>query len=84
MKYSCKLPSSPAVTQPLGLILKIHQGEASDNSTFLFIMLKNPQLHYPLHCAVLGAEPSKSELGIRKKTEFKHKHNKKQQDEFDD
>lgn len=61
MKHSCKLPSSPALTQPLSLTFKIHQGEASD---LCFYHIKNPTaaLPPPLWCA--GAEPSKSELGV--------------------
>lgn len=57
-------------------ISRIRQGQASDDSMFVFNHNKTPQLHYPLHRAMVGTEPSKSELGIKKEMEFKHKSNK--------
>lgn len=72
---TCNRPLVLPLTQPLSLISKINRGDASDN--FWFHHVKNPQLRYPLRRAVLGAEPSKSELGIKEEMEFKHKYNNK-------
>lgn len=57
-------------------ISRICQGQAYDDSMFASNHIKTPLLHYVLHHAVLEAESSKSELAIKKETEFKHKSNK--------
>lgn len=64
-----------ALTQPLSLISKISQGKASDDSMFVFIRLKTHSCIIP--STMLGAEPSKSEFGIKEQVEFKHKGNNK-------